>query len=549
MKKLYILLITIMVTTLSFAQGSEDFTNSAATNSYADGNFVGNNGVTWSYIASRAAVANTDGNPTTLPALMLRRVANGSQITSSTVTGGIGDFTVKLFKQFTGGGDRQVELFVNGVSKGTSTAFDDYAEHTFTVTGINVGGDVVIELRNITTKQIAIDDISWTAFAGAAMPALSISSPSEAEMLPSGDVTVAYSISNFNVATAGNGDGHFHYELTGPTTIGSTPVFSNTGSLALTGLMPGDYTLFMDLRDDAHASLATPVEATRHFSVRAYTTVTDIAALRAGTVTEGYELTGEALINYAQSFRHQKWIQDASAGILIDDNNGMITAGVRGDGLSGIKGILGEYQGMMQFVPVMDATMVSPSTVSITPEVVTLADLLAMPEDYEAELVQVNGVTLADIAAGDGNFANGNQYPMTQGSDVLDFRTNFYGVDYIGGPIPTTMQDIVGLIGERSSGHFFAARNLADFLTPAAVNNNTIAGFTMYPNPVNNGILNITTSQNLDKNIQVFNILGKQVLTTTITGTTVNVSNLNAGIYLIRIEEAGYFTTRKLVIK
>ncbi|MEE9348964.1 MAG: T9SS type A sorting domain-containing protein [Flavobacteriaceae bacterium] len=551
MKKIYFLLVAILVTNLSFAQGNEDFTNLAAGNSYSDGSFTGNNSITWTYTASRDAIENDGGLPVAgqMPALMLRRVSSNSALVSSTISGGIGDFSVKLYKQFTGGGDRQVELFVNGVSKGTSTGFDDYNEHVFSVTGINVGGDITIELKNISAKQVAIDDITWTAFAGAAMPAMSINSPSEGEVLNSGDVTVTYGISNFNVATAGMGDGHFHYELTGPTAIASTPVYSNTGSFDMNGLMPGDYTLFMDLRDDAHASLNPAVEATINFTVRAFTTVADIAALRAGTTGDGYELTGEALINYEQSFRHQKWIQDATAGILIDDNAGNITAGVRGDGLSGIKGVLGEYQGMLQFIPAMDATLVSPSTVTITPEEVTFADLNANPNDYEAELVKVVGVLLADTAGGDGNFANGNQYPMTQGSDNLDFRTNFYGVDYITTALPTTAQDIVGLIGERSSGYFFAARDLADFLTVNALENNAIKGFVMYPNPVNNGTLNITTLNNLDKNIQIFNILGKQVLATTITGTTVNVADLNAGIYLIRVEEAGSFTTRKLMIK
>jgi len=550
MKKLYILLVAILATTFSFGQGSEDFTNLAAGGSYSDGNFVGNNSVTWTYTQSRDAVENNGGLPNAgqMPSLMLRRVSSSSTIISSTVSGGIADFSVKLYKQFTGGGDRQVELFINGVSKGMSTAFDDYNEHIFTVTGINVGGDITIEIRNVAAKQIAIDDISWTAYAGAALPALAINSPTANEVMPSGDVTVNYAISNFNVApTDGTGDGHFHWQLDGGA---STPVYTNTGTLDLTGLAAGSHTLFMDLRDDSHASLSPAVEATVTFTVQAYTQVADIAALRAGTIGDNYELTGEALINYAQSFRNQKWIQDSSAGILIDDTSGNITAGARGDGLSGIKGRLGEYQGMMQFIPLLDATVVAPSTVTITPLVVTLADLAAMSENYEAELIKVEDVMLADAMGGDGNFSNGTIYPMTQGSDTFDFRTNFHNIDYTpGSAIPTVAKDIVGLVAQNGTSYTFAARDLADFQDVAAVGENSIKGFAMYPNPVNNGVLTITTLQNAEKNIQIFNILGKQVLTKTITGETVNVANLNAGIYLIRVEEAENFTTRKLVIR
>ncbi len=205
---------------------------------------------------------------------------------------------------------------------------------------------------------------------------------------------------------------------------------------------------------------------------------------------------------------------------------------------------------MLQFKPAADVTAISPSAVSITPEVVTFAMINASPNDYEAELVKVVNVTMADEAGGDGNFNNGKQYPMTQGMDNLDFRTNFYSVDYITTALPATAQDIVGLVGERSSGYFLAARDMADMMAAtSSVLDNSIKGFTMYPNPVNNGVLNITTLNNLDKDIQIFNILGKQVLKATITGTIVNITNLDAGIYLIRVEEAGNFTTRKLVIR
>ncbi len=164
MKKLYILVLTLLISAVTFGQGLEDFTNSNATSSYGDNSFVGNNGITWTYVASRDHEATAG---VTAPALMLRRSTEPSKITSSSITGGIGDFSVKLYKGFTGAGDRQVELFVNGVSKGTSTAFDDFDEHIFTVSGINTAGNIIIEIVNITPKQVVIDDISWTGFSTA----------------------------------------------------------------------------------------------------------------------------------------------------------------------------------------------------------------------------------------------------------------------------------------------------------------------------------------------------------------------------------------------
>lgn len=150
------------VTAASSDCGSETFDNSNATGSYANNNFTGDNSVTWTFVASRdESTYGITGN-----GLMLRRVADNSKVTSSSVSGGIGEFTCSLRKAFTGSGNRQVELFVNGVSKGTSIAWDNTSIQTFTVSGINVSGSVIIEIRNITAYQVIVDDISWTCYSG-----------------------------------------------------------------------------------------------------------------------------------------------------------------------------------------------------------------------------------------------------------------------------------------------------------------------------------------------------------------------------------------------
>ena len=76
-----------------------------------------------------------------------------------------------------------------------------------------------------------------------------------------------------------------------------------------------------------------------------------------------------------------------------------------------------------------------------------------------------------------------------------------------------------------------------------------IAGLTMYPNPVSGNVLNITSAANLDMNVAIFDVLGKQVINTKVTNNTVYVSNLNAGVYIVKVTEDGKTATRKLVVK
>ncbi|QCE41477.1 T9SS type A sorting domain-containing protein [Psychroserpens sp. NJDZ02] len=166
MKKLYFLLfILIGLTSVNhtIAQGAETFNNlTLSGNSYTDGAFTGDNGVTWNYTQCRDENGDDNSSGIDGKAIMLRRISDNSAISAQSGANGVGGLTFKLYKGFTGGGDRQVELFVNGTSYGTSTPFDDYTEHIFTVTNINVTGDVLIEIRNNTGKQVIVDDVTWS---------------------------------------------------------------------------------------------------------------------------------------------------------------------------------------------------------------------------------------------------------------------------------------------------------------------------------------------------------------------------------------------------
>lgn len=141
----------------------ETFDNAALTTSYADGSFVGVNNITWTYVASRDQNGDANNSGIVGNAIMLRRASSDSKITSGTISGGIKGFKVKMYKGFTGGGNRQIEVFVNGTSVGQSTAFDDFDMHELVIDNIDVNGDFTIEIKNITEKQIIIDDITLIA--------------------------------------------------------------------------------------------------------------------------------------------------------------------------------------------------------------------------------------------------------------------------------------------------------------------------------------------------------------------------------------------------
>ena len=556
MKKLYFLLF-LFVTTLSFGQGSESFTNSNATGSYTDNNFVGDVGITWSYVASRDANGDANGSGISLPALMLRRNTEPSKITSSTIAGGIGDFSVKLYKGFTGAGNRQVELFINGASFGTSTVFDDFNEHIFTVTGINQPGDIVIEIVNVTTRQVIIDDITWTGYTGAATPSLNISSPSNATVFSPNttNVNVSMSVLNFNVDTPSNGDGYIVYNVNGGASVNKF----DTTDIAVPVTEGQSYTVNLELVDNSGNSLSTPITATVTFSVDSYTVVTSISQIRTDVIANGtgkfYHLNSEAIVTYARPLanRNQKYIQDATAAILIDDNGGVITNTFNiGDGMTGFKGQTSTFSGVLQIIPMEDIAPNAPGF-SITPQVVTVDDLINDMtnnnyETYESELVKINGVTFAD-GNGSNTFAVNTNYNITD-TNTMAFRTMFAEANYVVNAdlIPVGATDIIVLAARFNSTPQVVSRDLAD-LTLSTNSFNAIDGLKMYPNPVSGSSLFFTSTNNVEMNVQIFDILGKEVKNTQVMNNQVNIAGLNAGVYIVKITEAGKTATRKLIVK
>ncbi len=78
---------------------------------------------------------------------------------------------------------------------------------------------------------------------------------------------------------------------------------------------------------------------------------------------------------------------------------------------------------------------------------------------------------------------------------------------------------------------------------------NAIDGFKMYPNPSIGNTLYFTTVANAELDIQVYDMLGKQVINSKVSNNALNISGLNQGIYIVKVTEEGKTATRKLVVR
>ncbi|SNR17657.1 T9SS type A sorting domain-containing protein [Tenacibaculum jejuense] len=85
----------------------------------------------------------------------------------------------------------------------------------------------------------------------------------------------------------------------------------------------------------------------------------------------------------------------------------------------------------------------------------------------------------------------------------------------------------------------------------ASIIENEIDGFGVYPNPTNNKTFTLTSASVDVKDIQIFNMIGKKVYETSISGTKkdVNVSSIGSGMYILKVVESNKIATQRLIIK
>ncbi|NLD63911.1 MAG: DUF5017 domain-containing protein, partial [Bacteroidales bacterium] len=271
-------------------------------------------------------------------------------------------------------------------------------------------------------------------------------------LLPGSDATLSdlkvdgATLESFDPAT-------LSYEMILDASVTTPPAVTFTTTDATATAVVTDAT---DLAGDAAARTTTVVvtaadgTTTKTYSIlfNPIIAVTDLAALRA-VASENYgrvyQVTGEVIVSgLNDSQRHQKYVQDATAGVLIDDAGSIITTAYSiGDGITGLTGTLSEYNKLLQFIPYRDPGAASSSNNTLTPEEVTVAEFTGNQENYESELVTIIGVAFAD-ANGTAAFKEKTNYSISAGSDATILRTIFLGTDLNDKVIPY-MADLTGI--------------------------------------------------------------------------------------------------------
>ena len=429
---------------------------------------------------------------------------------------------------------------LDGIGDGTIIS-SVFTEFTASIASGNLV-DVRLVFDNLKAgdEDIAVDNIRLINDY-VTSPILNVLNPIDGKVFNPGttSVDVEFSTDNINLIIAGN--------QVNVTVNSDAPATNVTSPFSITTVDGESYDVTVELLE-RNTVVATK---TTSFTVGSITQAANIAALRAGAEGDFFELTGEVFVTHVSTaYGGKKYIQDATGAILIYDTAENLTTSFNvGDGITGLKGKLASRYSVVTIEPLENVAAASSTGNVTTPQVITLSELNSNGEAYESKLITLENIEFADAG---GTFASSKNYDVnvSGAAETAVCRTDFSDSDLIGVAIPTGAVSMTGLASEFNGTRQIFPRTAADIVSAnLSITAADAAGIALYPNPTATGSVSIVSAKSAAISVVAYNVVGAQVLATSLTGTTLDVSALNTGVYILKITQDGATITKKLVIK
>jgi hypothetical protein len=573
MKKLYMLLFTILISALSFGQelmlngGFENWDSPTAPTSFEK--------------AESTTQESTEFHSGTYSAKHIGGTKDIAQ-TISGITPGT-SYTISLwYKVDSGFGDGTDARIWSYWRTGTTTLNDNanelrgpnnayfnnngnvWTQYSVTLTAPATADNFYFEVRTYGSAVVYWDDFSFFEEATAS-PALGITSPSAAAYVVGPDVDIEFSALNFNVAN-GSGDGYIKYSVDS----GSAVDKFDTSAISLTGLSNGLHTVDMELVDNSGNPLSSPITATVSF------TTYEVQSL---PYTESFNYTVSENLG-----DQDPWTNYFTGDEVLISSGNLSYSTLNGSGNSiSFDGI--GIDPVVDYTPTSNGKIYASFMLKITAFDASAVDgyfaiLRTASEDYASRLwisptstttyrIGVsNGATLTQINAPTTDYALNEVVFIVFNYDIDNDNVNAWINPTLGSPEPSA--DISEASG--SSGNTFTQfliRQDSATKTPSIVMDELRIGtswaqvtpstlsasqfevnnFKIYPNPTSLGYVTMASKNNAKMNVAVYDMLGKQVLNKTVTNNKLDVTSLNSGVYIMKVSQDNASVTKKLVIQ
>lgn len=227
------------------------------------------------------------------------------------------------------------------------------------------------------------------------------------------DTTIAETAANYTFA-----DTH--------TVSNASLVNGNEVHLTISPALPIDnnYTLTISNIEDLSGNEMTDTTITLAYGIppnRQFATISDLRNAPFGDIT--YRYTGEAIVTFTATQRNQKYIQDATGAVLIDDAAGIITDLAVGDKITNLVFTKANYNGLTQLTPKADCQAISSDNDLFAPIPLTIAELVSNYAQYESQLVTLANVVFDTTITF--NTSSSQNASIIQDDDEMICRNNF----------------------------------------------------------------------------------------------------------------------------
>ena len=217
-----------------------------------------------------------------------------------------------------------------------------------------------------------------------------------------------------------------------------------------------------------------------------------------------------------------------------------------------VQGTVGHFRGLAQVSNLDTVVLITANQALQTPDVVT-----ALNESTESDLIKILNLTLVDPAQWTGT-GSGFDVDVTDGTNTYLMRID-NDVDLYSLPAPVGAFNLTGIGGQFSSpnaipydnGYQILPRYQQDieFITGLAGNETKGWSVSVFPNPAND-VVTIRLSTNAEAQAILYDLQGRQLWSRAIKSQAkVEVTELPAGLYIVKIIADNQVQTTKLIVK
>lgn len=238
------------------------------------------------------------------------------------------------------------------------------------------------------------------------------------------------------------------------------------------------------------------------------------------------------------------YFQDPTGGLVAFDNPFCLAVN-NGDSVQ-VTGVITQFNGLTELQPVNSHTVLGTNR-PYTPRVVTCANIRNNGEDYEGQLIRINGVTAVHNTSGQNvtvwtTTGSGTNYRILVGNDSVEIRI-YSTTNIANAPIPSFPFDVIAENSQfdssppLNSGYQILPRSLADFIPQGG--SGPILSSISYSNILPNSVtINWQSStpadskvrwQTADSNYQVIAYTDSTYNASMVTTHTVTLSGLVSG--------------------